>query len=872
MSVTIGTKLGSHEITAVLGKGGMGEVYRARDTKLKRDVAIKILPDEFARDADRVNRFQREAEVLASLSHPNIAGIYDLQHSGDTQFLIMELVEGETLADRIKHGPLPVEEALTIAKEIAEALKAAHEQGIVHRDLKPANIKITPDGKVKVLDFGLAKAMEHSPATTLSNSPTLLSAAASNAGVILGTAAYMSPEQARGKTVDKRTDVWAFGVVLYEMLTGRPLFSGDTLSDVLVAVLSKEPEWERIPAKAQRLLRRCLERDPQQRLRDIGDAMPLVEDVAPAVLPPANKRLPWIVAAVLCVIAVALGFVVYRHAAEEKPRVVRFTVPPPGKTTIEVVNLLTSSVPALSPDGRHLAFVANEGGRDSLWVRDLDSMAARILPGTEGALDPFWSPDSRFIAFFSPGKLKKIDIGGGPALTLCDTSYNPRGGTWSRDDVIVFASDAYKGLYRVSAASGTATPLTELDQTVPENSHRFPWFMPDGRHFLYLARSSADAAKDALYVGDVESKTRQRVAFMSSNAVYVPGYILFLREQTLMAQPFDPAKFRITGDAVPIAEQVDYILPNRQGEFSASQNGTLAYMAGSSGATYQLAWMDRSGKALGTLGATGSNSRPAISPDGKTVAVERQNPGSGADLWLYDLAHGTNSRFTFGPQNNDVAVWSPDGGHIAFRSYRNNGAGAVYQRATSGAAQDEALDNAIRFPTDWSRDGRYIIEETLLGSSTAFDIWVLPLFGDHKPFPYLQTQFNERFAKLSPNGEWLAYQSNESGRYEVYVQTFPKPGGKWQVSTIGGERPIWSQDGKELFYLSIDGKMMALQIRGGPNFDRGAPKALFDIRLNAEAWFDVSKDGRFLIPMLVEQGASAPMNVVVNWTAALNKR
>jgi dipeptidyl aminopeptidase/acylaminoacyl peptidase len=455
-------------------------------------------------------------------------------------------------------------------------------------------------------------------------------------------------------------------------------------------------------------------------------------------------------------------------------------------------------------------------------------------------------------------------------VTLCDTTYNPRGGSWNQDNVIVFASDSFRGLSRVPAAGGTPVPLTELDQTVPENSHRFPWFLPDGRHFLYLARSGADATKDAVYVGDLGSKTRQRVAAISSNAVYVPGYLLFWREQTLMAQPFDPAKGRTTGDVLPVAEQVDYIFVNRQGEFSASQNGVLAYSSGASGATYQLTWMDRSGKALGTLGAPGGFSRPAISPDGKSVAVDRHDPGSGlTDVWLYDLMHGTNSRFTLGPQLNDTPVWSPDGGHIAFRSNRD-GVSNVYQRATSGAAQDEALDKAQRVPTDWSRDGRYIVEETLALSSTV-DIWVLPLFGDRKPFPYLQTKFNERLARLSPSGKWLAYQSNESGRYEVYAQTFPKPGGKWQVSTNGGERPVWRRDGKELFYISADGKIMVVEVTGGLNFERGVPKPLFEVRLNAEAWFDVSKDGRFLIPVQVEQAASAPMTVVVNWTAVLKK-
>jgi len=862
MALTAGARLGAYEIVAPIGAGGMGEVYRAKDTKLKREVALKVLPDVFANNPDRMARFQREAEVLAALNHPNIAAIYGIEERA----LVMELVEGKMLA-----GPLPIETALNYASQIAAALEAAHEKGIIHRDLKPANIKITAAGVVKVLDFGLAAVTQTSAAAVghATNSPTLTTP--TRAGMIMGTAGYMSPEQSCGIEVDKRSDIWAFGVVLYEMLTGRTLFAGKTVSEKLAAVLKDEPNLEKAPAQFRRLLSSCLEKDPKRRLRDIGDMGRLLEGEPQAAPRRLSSTIPWVVAAAATLIAVALGFLTFRPTSNEA-RVLKSPVPPPEKATFT-----TASVPAVSPDGRRLAFVATSDGKTKLWVRELDSFAARSLPGTEGANDPFWSPNSQTIAFFADLKLKKIDAAGGPVLSLCDAAIN-RGGSWSKNGIIVFAPDTRSGLSRVSASGGSVTAVTKLDADAGEISHRYPWFLPDSRHFLYTGLAGANTA---IYVGDLDSKgdlkERRRVVAARSNAAYAtPGYLLFVREGSLMAQRFDAGTNTASGEPVPIVEQVDFVATNAQGQFSSSQNGILAYASGG-GEVAQLTWFDRTGRITGVVGTPGILQWPAISPDGATVAFTRQDPQTGLfNLWLHDLARNTPSRFTFSSGSNAYSVWSPDGQHIAFHSTRD-GAPNLYQKQTGGAAKDESLDLTAhtKWHLDWSRDGRYIIDQ-VTDPKTKFDVWVLPVTsdtpGEDKPFPYLQTRFNELYAKLSPNGEWLAYSSDESKRYEIYVQTFPAPGGKWQVSTNGGSLPIWSRDGKELFFIGADQKLMAVSVKDGDKFQASLPQPLFDTHLGVGfTWFDVSNDGRFLIPTQLEQTASVPLNVVINWTAQLKK-
>jgi eukaryotic-like serine/threonine-protein kinase len=868
--------LGPYEILAPIGAGGMGEVYRARDTRLNRDVAVKVSAERFS------DRFEREAHSIAALNHPNICTLYDV----GPNYLVMELVEGETLAERIEQGPIPLAEALAIVRQIVDALEAAHEHGIVHRDLKPGNVKIKPDGTVKVLDFGLAKVTEPTPREgSPEQSPTMTFQQVTRAGMILGTAAYMSPEQARGKPVDKRADIWAFGVVLYEILTGEQAFRGETTTDVLAAVVKEEPDLTRVPAKMRRLLQSCLQKDPKQRLQAIGDWRLLLEEVPPAGdVKRHDSKLPWAVAAVFGLIALAAGFGYFRRAPEQ-PRLLKVFVPPPEKASFAF------SVPAISPDGRRLAFVATLGGVDSLWVRDLDSLTARSLSGTEGAINPFWSPDNRFIGFFAGGKLKKIDLSGGPAVSLCDVGSYPVGGSWSKNDILVFAPDFNTGLLRISAAGGSATPVTKFDQGLEEGGHSWPWFLPDGRHFLYTA-FSANPDKAAVYVEDIDSKpgstTRRRVLTASSNAGYtLPGYLLFLREHTLLAQPFDASNTRTTGDPIPIAQQVDVIdsgssafsgFRSYQGQFSSSQNGVLVYTSGMV-QSRQLTLFDRSGKVLGTVGAPGVILSPQFSRDGNVVAVDRLDPQTGFyDLWLHDLKLGAAPRrFTFSKRNYSP-TWSPDGSHIAFLSTRY-GDGYLHQKATSGAGQEEVLDKSPSqiSPNDWSRDGRYILSNKVNPVNGKQHIWLLPLFGDRKPFPYrqnLQVEFNESVPRLSPNGQWLAYTSDESGRSEIFVQAFPTPGAKWQVSANGGANPAWSGDGKELFFAGPDRKLMEVEVKAGTEFVTGVPRPLFDMHPGFDpigGWFDVSRDGRLLVPTAVEQAESIPMTVVVNWTAGLKK-
>jgi Tol biopolymer transport system component len=807
-----------------------------------------------------------------------------VQEANDTRFLVLELVEGVTLAERIQRGPIPVEDALEISKHICEALEAAHEKSVVHRDLKPANVKITADGRVKVLDFGLAKAMENTPASgTLSNSPTL-TLGATQAGVILGTAAYMSPEQAKGLEVDSRSDTFSFGSVLHEMLTGRPAFQGDTVADVLASVLAREPDFSLLPPnlnpRLKELLQRCLQKNPKRRWQAAGDLRAELELVAAApravtvdaTKPRSSWRfvLPWSIAALA---ALALAAVGYRHFTEEM-RVLRLSVLFPEKA-----NFNPGCLPAVSPDGRHIAYSVVVDGQQRLWVRDLDASNARLLTGTEGAVYPFWSPDSRWIGFFTlGGRLKKIEAVGGPVTTLADAPQG-RGGTWNKDDVILFGPSQGVGLSRVSANGGVPVTVTLVDAEARERYHRTPWFLPDGRHFLYTAVNQLPE-KTTIYVADLnaadKSKDRRMVVIANSNAAYAQGYLLFARDGTLLAQPFDAGKAQINGEAVHVAEQVDLYGGSSQAEFSISQTGVLAYTTGGAGSTLQLAWLDRNGRTLATIGTPGDVNWPRITPDGASVAYTRRDPqGVGPDIWVYDLAHGTDSAFTFGFQGNGYPTWSPDSSYLAFLVTRGSaGAPSIIKRSISGSSE-EKVDEGPKRPAEWSRDGRYIIEATFPSfPKTGSDVWVLPLFGDKKAYPYVNTEFAETYPRLSPKGQWLAYVNNESKRDEVYVGTFPKPGGKWQISLNGGSFPTWSRDGRELYFIAADGKMMAVEIKGGPKFDRGAPKALFDtlgLGTGDYGAYDVSKDGRFLMSLSANQSAAVPMTVVVNWPAALKK-
>jgi Tol biopolymer transport system component len=889
-----GFHLGPYEILAPLGAGGMGEVYRARDSKLRREVAIKVLPREFQSDPSRLARFEREAQILASLNHPHIAAIYGLEEFQGIRFLVLELVEGPTLGERIKEGAVPPEEALTVARQIADALEAAHEKGIVHRDLKPANVKIKPDGVVKVLDFGLAKVAAASAGHSQAAAGATLTMGMTETGVIMGTASYMAPEQARGETVDKRADIWAFGVVLYEMLAGRKLFVGATLSDTVAAVLAKEPEWDRVPPQARRLLRRCLEKDAKRRLRDIADAMPLLED-APA---PIQRRswLAWSAAIVFGVIAAVVSFLHFREQPAASAALVRFQIPVPQN-----VNLTSAGAFAVSPDGRWLVFSA--AGSDSvarLWLRALDSLESRPLAGTESGVTaqlPFWSADSRSIAFAAGGKLKKIDVSGGPAQTVCDLPSDALGGSWNRDGVIIFGSGVSgKVLMRVSEAGGVPTALTALDPSLKDGIHYFPTFLPDGRHFLYLRVGVPEHS--GIYVGSLDAKAEEqgttRLLASEFAAVLAPSpdagagarELLFLREGTLMAQPFDTNRLELAGSAVPVAPQVGSFLA--YGFFSASTNGVLIYRGGAFSRNAQLTWYDRQGKIINTVGEPGSYYSPSsisLSPDGARVALAMAPSDLlQQDIWLFDFARGVPSRFTLDAARHNAPVWSPNGSRLAFASASSRGHIDLYQKASNTVGDAELLfkSDEEKYPTSWSRDGRFLLFSST-NAKTKSDVWVLPdpegASGDRKPFPFLHTGSNEDSATFSPDTHWIAYVSDESGRNEVYVQPFSPPsaagssaaGVKTTVSKSGGTWPRWSRDGKELFYAGPDGKVMVVAVTTSPMFRAGVPQDLFIAPLNPVAG-DVAADGkRFLLAAPVAQSANAPFTVELNWQAGLKK-
>ncbi len=886
MSLSAGTRLGPYEIVAPIGKGGMGEVYRAHDSKLKRDVALKVLPDAFARDPDRMARFQREAEVLASLNHPNIAQIYGIAESDNVRALVMELVEGES-----PRGPMPFEPAWKIASQIAAALEYAHDKGIIHRDLKPANIKVTPEGPsggmVKLLDFGLAKAFraESVAPTDAENSPTL-TLGATQVGVILGTAAYMAPEQAKGKNVDKRADIWSFGVVLYELLTGERLFKGDDVTDTLAHVLTKQPDLDKAPEQARKLLRRCLEKDPQKRLRDIGEAQYLLDEPpAPVVAVKAGRRWGWPVGAgVLLLALAAVSFIHFREAPPD-PRVVRFQIPPPVKSTIGVFKL--------SPDGRWLVFPAD----GKLWLRALDSLQAQPLPGTEldhvlGLEGGFWSPDSQYIAFLSQGKLKKIAAAGGPAQALCDATFVV-GITWNRDGVILYAQ-GQMGLFRLPEAGGVPVQVIKPgDAALPA----FPEFLPDGRHFLYTL-FLGKAEENGIYVGSLDGpQPVRRLLSDASNASYAPafvpgpgsagrsGYVMFHRGETLMAQPFDPVKLVLTGAAFPVPEgavanQLDTSL------FSVSNNGTLAYLSGGGSATTQLVWKDRTGKTTGTFGPPGVYSNFRLAPDEKRIVFDSVQSGN-QDVWVLDSVRGTTNRLTLDPATDNVPMWSPDDLRIVWPSRRGGNGFDLYIKAANGTGKEELLvkmGTSNGWASDWSRDGRYLLYQRP-GEKTGQDLWIAPQLpegdsGDRKPFPYLNSQFDEAEGKFSPDGRWVAYVSNESGRNEIYVQSFPLSGAKFPISTGGGTQPQWRKDGTELIYLAADQMLMAVPVKLGrppaEPFQPGSPKPLFALPHYLGGFvgrdYAVSNDGqKFLVSTVEGSGESPPLTVVLNWQAGLKK-
>ena len=880
-SLAPSTRLGPYEVTAPLGAGGMGEVYRARDTRLDRDVAVKLLPPVLAADPQFRARFEREARSVSALNHPHICTLHDVGSATvrgeELHYLVLELIEGESLAQRLAKGPLPGEEVLRYGSQIASALDAAHRRGIVHRDLKPGNVMLMRTG-AKLLDFGLARSGDGKAVVESGSSLNTLDKPLTEQGTIMGTFQYMAPEQLEGQTADARTDIFALGTVLYEMATGRKAFEGKSRTSLIAAIVSSQPPaistvQVMSPPALDHVVRKCLEKDPDDRWQSARDVMAelqwIGEGGSRAGLPGivstrrrVRERAAW--AACAAASLAALGFAVaWARRAPTPAPVVRFQIPnPEGLTDV--------GPPVLSPDGRVIAFdAADAAGKREIWIRPLDALESRPLAGTEGALRPIWSPDSRSIAFMSGGKLRRVAVAGGPAQTIADLP-NGADGSWGPQGVILLDGRTNDPLWKVDAAGGVPKPLVTPDPAKGTMGAGWPVFLPGGRHFLHHV-TMANPDDSTLMVRALEGTESKPLLKTTSQVVYAdPGYLLFVRDRTLVAQAFDPRTQEIRGEPVPLSEGLG--LDNvGLASISASTTGILAYRPGLA-ERRRLVWMDRSGKETPALPEEREYLDVWLSPDGRRLVFGADEPGGKGDLWIRDFDRGTTTRFTFEPERDFDPVWSPDGRRIAFSTQRKNWNLYVKDAAGTGEAEPLLESAEDKFVNDWSRDGAFIVF-TSRGTDTGWDLWALPMGGDHKPFPLRKTKFAELNASVSPDGRFLAYQSNESGRTEVYVQEFPEAKSKWQVSPDGGRDPFWRADGRELYYRAPNAKLMAVPVEKAAVFTAGTPQPLFQARfapVTARGLYRPAPDGqRFLVLAPLGRESMQPATVVLNWTSAI---
>jgi len=902
----IGQTILHYRILEKLGEGGMGVVYKAHDTKLDRPLALKFLPQRLTSGEAEQARFLQEAKAASALNHPNVCTIYAIEEYDGQLFIAMEYVEGQTLAE--KKGAIGFKQAIDIGIQVADGLAAAHDKGIIHRDIKPENIMVRRDGIAQIMDFGLAKL--RSASSKISR--------LTKEGSTVGTAGYMSPEQVQGQDVDHRSDIFSFGVLLYELLTGQLPFKGVHETALAYEIVNVDAPpmssiKQEIDPSLDAIVLECLEKDADERAQSIKQiavdlkrykresgrqrasrvtaARPALqargvqlqsssapEQATPVEIPPQKGKrmhLPWGIAGLFFVCLTVLTVIHFREDAPEVQSINASILPPQG---YRYFNENDGGHIALSPDGGMLAFVATDStGKSGLWVRPLNTSSARQLPETDGATYPFWSPDNKFIGFFASSKMEKISVSGGPPVTICDAP-NGRGGTWNNEGVILFSPRFdLVGIYRVSAAGGEAIPLTHIDSSRNETNHRWPHFLPDGKHFIYTTQARIRSAEyyGAMYVSSLDSSVDKLLVKVSSNMAYSGGYLLYARQGSVVAQPFDLGKYEFSADAVPIAEKVEYSSDKSRGIFTISRNGVLIYQAGSS-ISRTLSWYDRSGKKLENVGDRPVSEWGRLSPDGTRIVLDSFDPeAKTSDIWLYDLVRQISTRFTFERSDDDYPVWSPDGKRVVFGSDREGNLD-LFVKSSNGTESEQLLLKSIapKYPDDWSPDGRYIIYQTFV-SKTYWDLWILPLEGDPKPFPFLQSEFEEQAARFSPDGRWVAYQSNESGKEEIYVRPFPTGSGMWQVSSGGGFAPLWSHNGRELFYTSAGGAAMAVEVNGaGATFTVGSVNRILDIpRATGSFVYDVTADGKkLLVGAFPGVQTSAPLTLLTNWDRELKKK